>query len=173
MALSLYEVTVPSFLQVLDSTAGFLEKGLAHCAEHKIDPAEFVESRLYPDMLPLRFQIQSVAHHSLGAIEGVKAGLFKPGAAPAEDYAAMQMLVADAAQGLRALSPADVDALEGRDVLFQVGDRKLPFIGKDFLLSFSQPNFYFHATTAYDILRNKGVPLGKRNFLGKMRMKAA
>ena len=65
-----------------------------------------------------------------------------------------------------------MDALAGRDVIFQMRDRKVPFTAENFLLSFSLPNFYFHATTAYDILRTKGVPLGKRDFLGRMRIKA-
>ena len=69
------------------------------------------------------------------------------------------------------LSRQEVDALYGRDVTFQAGDMKLPFTAENFLLSFSQPNLFFHATTAYDILRHKGVPLGKRDFLGPLRLK--
>ena len=69
------------------------------------------------------------------------------------------------------LTPADVNALDGKDIIFQIRDTKMPFTAENFLLSFSLPNFYFHATTAYDILRTKGVPLGKRDFLGRMRMK--
>ncbi len=69
------------------------------------------------------------------------------------------------------LAPADVNALEGKDVVFQVRDMKLPFKAEGFLLSFSLPNFHFHATTAYDILRSKGVPLGKRDYMGKLRLK--
>ena len=163
MAIQLYDASVANFLQALGAASGFLEKGLAHCVEHKIDPAQIVDAQLYPDMLPLRFQIISVAHHSLGAIEGVKAGVFSPNDKGPADYAGLQKLLTDAAQALRLLSREDVNALEGRDVLFQLGERKLPFSAENFLLSFSVPNFYFHSTTAYDILRHKGVPLGKRN----------
>ena len=67
--------------------------------------------------------------------------------------------------------PADVNALEGKDVSFQFRDTKIPFVAENFLLSFSLPNFHFHATTAYDILRSKGVPLGKRDYMGKLRLK--
>jgi uncharacterized protein len=172
MAISLYDATVPSFLQVLGSASGYLEKGLAHCNEHKIDPNDIVESRIHADMLPFRFQIVSVAHHSLGAIEGVQRGLFQPGGKEAPDYASLQKLIADTLASLKAISPAEVNALEGKDVVFQLGERKLPFTAEGFLLSFSLPNFYFHATTAYDILRMKGVSLGKRNFLGQLRMKS-
>jgi uncharacterized protein len=172
MAISLYDLSVACFLQTLGGVAGFLDRGLVHCRDNKLDPNEIVESRIYPDMLPFRFQIQSVAHHSIGAIEGVKAGLFSPpGKMEPPDYAGLQKLVADAREALLALTPAEVNALEGRDVFFQIRDSRMPFVAEGFLLSFSLPNFHFHATTAYDILRSKGVPLGKRDYLGKLRMK--
>ncbi len=75
------------------------------------------------------------------------------------------------ARRCRKLSRESVDALQGKDVVFQFGDRKMPFTAENFLLSFSLPNFYFHATTAYDMLRMKGVPIGKRDFMGMPRMK--
>ncbi|HYM31999.1 MAG TPA: DUF1993 domain-containing protein [Candidatus Cybelea sp.] len=173
MPTSLYDLSVSCFLQTLGGVAGTLERGLAHCRDNKIDLNEIVETRLYPDMLPFRFQIVSVAHHSFGAIEGVKKGLFLPPAASEPlDYAALQKVVADARAALQALKPADVNALEGRDVIFQLRDRKIPFTAEGFLLSFSLPNFHFHATTAYDILRSKGVPIGKRDYLGQLRIKS-
>ena len=172
MAISLYDVSVTSFLQVLGGVSGFLDRGLAHCQDNGIDPESIVETQLYQDMLPFRFQIVSVAHHSLGAIEGVKAGVFSPsGGPPGLDYAGLQALVADAAAALSALTADEVNALEGRDMVFQLGERKMPFTAENFLMSFSLPNLHFHATTAYDILRSKGVPLGKRYYLGKMRLK--
>lgn len=172
MAISLYDLTVPNYLQILGGAAGFLEKGLTHCAEKNIDPNEIVETRLYPDMLPFRFQVVSVAHHSLGAIEGVKKGLFSPPSGPDHDYKGLQNLVADAREALQKFTPAEVNALEGRDVVFQLRDFKIPFLAEGFLMSFSLPNFYFHATTAYDILRHKGVIVGKRDFTGQLRLKA-
>ena len=78
-----------------------------------------------------------------------------------------------ASAALSALKPEEVNALVGRDVVFKIGDRSMPFTAEGFLMSFSLPNFYFHATTAYDILRHKGVPVGKRDFMGHMRLKAA
>ena len=85
----------------------------------------------------------------------------------------MQKFVAGTREALQALTREEVDGLAGKDVAFQFGERKMPFTAETFVMSFSLPNFYFHATTAYDILRNKGVPLGKRDFMGQMRMKAA
>jgi len=172
MAISLYDVTVASFQQVLGGVAGFLEKGAAHCQEKGISLPELVETRLYPDMLPFRFQLIAVAHHSAGALDGVQAGVFRPPTGPMDqDYKQLQALIADARAKLGKLTRESVDALQGKDVVFQIGDRKMPFTAEGFLLSFSTPNLHFHATTAYDILRTKGVPLGKRDYMGQMRMK--
>jgi hypothetical protein len=173
MAIALYDLSVASYLQTLGGVAGFLDRGLDHCRDNNIDPNEIVETCLFPDMLPFRFQIWSVAHHSAGAIEGVKNGLFKPPAQlPPLDYAGLQKVVADARASLQALTADEVNALEGHDVVFQFRDFKMPFTAEGFVLSFSLPNFYFHATTAYDILRSKGVPLGKRDFMGQLRLKS-
>jgi hypothetical protein len=173
MAIALYDVSVANYLQTLGGVAGFLEKALAHFTANKVDLDEIVETRLFPDMLPFRFQVQSVAHHSLGAIEGVKKGLFQPPPqAPAYDYRGLQQLVAEAREALLKVTPAEVNALEGRDVVFQLRDFKMPFTAEGFLLSFSLPNFYFHTTTAYDILRMKGVPIGKRDYMGPLRLKS-
>ena len=172
MAISLYDLSVGTYVQILGGVEGFLERGLAHCRDNGVDPEEIVETRLYGDMLPFRFQIISVAHHSIDAIDGVKKGVFTPpGASPPLDYSGLQKMVVDARDALQRLTPDEVNSLEGRDVSFEFGEFKLPFTAENFLLSFSLPNFYFHATTAYDILRSKGVPLGKRDFTGKMKIK--
>ncbi|MGE0285930.1 MAG: DUF1993 family protein [Bradyrhizobium sp.] len=172
MAVSLYELSVPTYLQTLGAVSGFLEKGLAHCAECNAQPGEVVEHRLFEDMLPFSFQIRSVAHHSAGAMEALKSGVFNPpGKAGPLDYAGLQALVSEARGKLEALNLDEVNALEGKDVVFQFGETKIPFTAENFILSFSLPNFHFHATTAYDILRSRGVPLGKRDYMGRMRIK--
>jgi hypothetical protein len=173
MPFSLYDASVANYLQTLAAVSGLLDKGLAHCRDCALAPEELVETRLAPDMLPLRFQIVSVAHHSRGAIEAVQKGVFRPPSVPPGlDYAGMQALVSEASQALSGLKPEAVNSLEGGDVVFQLGERKLQFTAQEFLMSFSLPNFYFHAATAYDILRFKGVPLGKRDFMGRLRLKA-
>ncbi len=172
MAISLYDLSVTSFLQVLGGVDGFLTTGLAHFKEQGIDPNEILETRLHPDMLPFRFQVVSLAHHSAGGVKGALAGGFVPPKPAGEDYAGLQKLVSEARATLEAIKPEELNAVEGKDVIFSVGDRKVPFKADGFLMSFSLPNFYFHATTAYDILRQKGVPLGKRDFLGRMRIAA-
>lgn len=124
-------------------------------------------------MLPLSFQVSSIAHHSIGAIEAVQSGVFKATGGPAmpETYAGLIKIVADAEAALKALTPDAVNALAGKDVTFEFGPNKMPFTAEGFLLSFSLPNFYFHASTAYDVLRANGVPLGKRYFLGALKLK--
>ncbi len=124
-------------------------------------------------MLPFRFQIVSVAHHSRGAMEAAKNGVFAPSSGkPDLDFAALQALVTEARDELSALTPEAVNALVGRDVIFKMGERSMPFTAEGFLMSFSLPNFYFHATTTYDILRHKGAPLGKRDFMGRLKLKS-
>src|SRR3954470_6661273 len=116
MAFSLYDASVANYVQILGAISGCLDKSLAHFREKGIDPAEIVEARLAPDMLPLRFQIVSVAHHSRGAMEGAKNGVFAPPAPkPDLDYAALQALVTEARNELSALKPEGVNALGGGD----------------------------------------------------------
>jgi hypothetical protein len=123
-------------------------------------------------MLPFAYQVKSTAVHSLGAIEGVRKGVFSPDQTPPpETFAALEARITATLSALEAIDPAEVEAFIGRDMRFEFGDRHVDFTAEEFLLSFAQPNFYFHAATAYDILRWKGVPLGKRDFLGKLRRK--
>ena len=105
-------------------------------------------------------------------MEAARNGVFTPSSGkPDLDYAALQALVTEARNELSLLTPEAVDALLGRDVTFKLGELALPFTAEGFLMSFSLPNFFFHATTAYDILRHKGAPLGKRDFMGRMKLK--
>lgn len=174
MTISFYDASVGNYLQILGALNGVLDKGQKQCAEKGIDPESIVETRLAPDMLPFRFQVHSVRHHSRNAIEAMRSGKFGPPTdLPQDNYKQLQAVVTDTQNWLKALPPDEVNALEKNDVVFEIRGMKMPFTASDFLLSFSLPNFYFHATTAYDILRSKGVPLGKRDFMGQLRMKAA
>ena len=173
MALSLYAATVPSYLQILGSVAGLLEKAQAFCAERSLAPAQIIEARLAPDMLPFAYQVRSTVTHSIGAIEGLRRGTFSPDrSALPGSFAELQTLVRGAEAALAALEPTELEGYGEREMLFVAGERRLVFTGENFLLSFSQPNFYFHATTTYDILRWKGVAIGKRDFTGRLRIKA-
>jgi hypothetical protein len=172
MTLSLYAATVPNFQQTLGAMSGLLDRAEGFCKEKSLAPQDLIQARLAADMLPFAYQVKSTAVHSLGAIEGLRKGVFSPDMTPPPDtFAALKSRVADALAALGSLEPAEVDAFVGRAMRFSFGERHIDFTGEDFLLSFSQPNFYFHATTAYDILRWKGLPLGKRDFMGRLRSK--
>lgn len=172
MAISLYDVSVGSMLQTVGAVSAFVEKGRAWAQESGVDPEDIVATRLAADMFPFRFQLMSVVHHSINAIEGAKSGVFGPPGPGEHDFAGLQALVADALARLKALTPDEVNALEGRDVVFKMGQAQIPFTAEGFLMSFSLPNLHFHAATAYDILRQKGAPLGKRDYLGALKLRA-
>jgi len=172
MAFSLYAATIPSFRQMLGAVSGLLDKAETFCAEKGIAPQELIQARLAADMFPLAYQVKSTAVHSLGAIEGVRKGVFSPDmTAPPETFAALRARIAETLIALEKIDIAEVDSFLGRDMHFSFGDKHIDFTAEDFLLSFSQPNFYFHAATTYDILRWKGIPIGKRDFIGKVRTK--
>lgn len=172
MATTLYDATVALFIQTLGGLEGVLKIGRKHCEDSGIDLTEALNSRIYQDMLPLRYQVQATIGHSVNAIEGVKSGEFKPPyGAPADDFDQVQAKVHEAIGQLKAYTRDEINALGDKDVVFKLGDMAMPFTGEGFLLTFSLGNLHFHATTAYDILRMKGAPLGKKDYLGRIRLK--
>jgi hypothetical protein len=172
MAFSLYDAVVPPYLQTLNGVTRFLDLGLSHFRETGVDPDEVVPAKLLGDIQPFSFQITSIVHHSIGAIGAAKASLFGPPVdQPELSYLALCGRVKDAAAAFARLDPAEINALEGREVLLHVGDFKRAFVTEDFLMSFSRPNFYFHVVMAYDTLRSKGVSLNKLDYLGELRFK--
>jgi len=172
MAFSLYAATVPSYRQILGAVSGLLSTAEVFSTEKGIAPEDIIQARLAADMLPFAYQVKSTAVHSLGAIEGVRRGVFSPDVTrPPDNFAALKARIAETLAALEAIEASEVDAFVGRDMRFTFGDRHVDFTAENFLLSFSQPNFYFHATTTYAILRWKGIPLGKRDFTGKLRLK--
>ncbi|TAK98379.1 MAG: DUF1993 domain-containing protein [Rhodospirillaceae bacterium] len=170
MAISLYDATVPNFLQLLSGLRGVLDKGLAHAKASGLDPNTLAEAKLIDDMFPLYLQIRRVADHSSGALMDVSKGAFTMPKHDPLDYAGLQSILADAETAVRGWTRETVNALEGREVILNFGN-PVSFTAEAFLFSFSLPNFYFHAVTAYDILRAKGVPVGKRDYLGRTRTK--
>ena len=172
MPISLYDATVPSFQQVLQSVSGLLSKAETFCQDKGLAAQDIIQARLAPDMLPFTYQVKSAVLHSIGAIEGVRKGVFSPDMTPPPDsFAALRTRVSDGLAALAAVEASELEAFIGRDMRFEFGERRMDFTAENFLLSFSQPNFHFHAATAYDILRWKGVPIGKRDFMGAVRIK--
>jgi hypothetical protein len=173
MAFSLYAAMILSCRQVLEALGYLLARAEAFCVEKGIAPPDLIQARLAPDMLPFAYQVKATAVHSLGAIEGVRKGVFSPDLTPPpETFAALTTRIAQTIAALDAVTAAEMDGFVGRDMRFAFGERRMDFTAENFLLSFSLPNFYFHATTAYDILRWKGLPLGKRDFIGRLRVKS-
>jgi uncharacterized protein len=174
MAMSLYDLTVPTFQQTVSAVGAFLDRAVAHCAETGADPDDFVEARLFDDMAPFHFQIEALSHHSVWGVEAMRTGAFTPpplrGAIP---FAELRAMIAEADAALRAFTPDELNGCAGRALDLQIGPRRLAFTAETFFLSFSLPNFHFHAVTAYDILRTRGVPLGKRDYEGLLRTRSA
>jgi len=174
MSTSLYELSVPTFLQTVKAVMGFLDRAAHHCAETRADPDDFVHARLFADMAPFHFQIEAAWHHSVWGLEAVKTGVFAPPAlAGPVPFAGLQAMMGKAEKALEAFTADEVNSWAGKELDFQIGPRRLAFTSETFLLSFSLPNFYFHTVTAYDILRTRGVPLGKRDFEGRLRTRTA
>ena len=171
MNLSFYDCSVASFLQTLGGVKNAMERGVSCASESGLDLEALVNFSLHEDMLPFSFQVISVWHHSLGAMKGLSAGLFEPPPKLGDlSYVELMGLVDEAIDFCSGLDASVVNELGGRPMLFKMGKMELPFTTKSFLLSFSLPNFYFHATTTYSILRHHGVPLGKLDYLGNLRM---
>lgn len=172
MPIALHDATVATYRQILPAMAGLIDKAQAHCQSAGLPDNALTEARLAPDMWTFAKQIQTVCHHSAGGVEGILAGEFGPDLSEAPtDFASLKTLVAEAMARLDRVSPEELEARAEGDVVFRFGERRMDFTTADFVLSFSLPNFWFHASAAYAILRAQGVALGKMDFLGRPRMK--
>lgn len=166
MALSMYQAAVPAFLQLLNSLSAILDKAEAFAEECKIDPAVLLNYRLAPDMFPLTRQVQVATDQAKGCCARL-AGVEVPKYADDETtFAELKARIARTTDFVQGFKPSDIDGSEERDIAITAGSRELRFKGQQYLVSFVLPNFYFHVTTAYNILRHCGLPIGKRDFLG-------
>jgi uncharacterized protein len=169
MSISLYDLSVPTFLQTVNALAGVLDRAREHCRKNSQDADDLVQVRLIDDMAPFHFQIEAAWHHAVWGLEAARTGAFTPpalvGPVPFGD---LQGMVEKAKSALEAFEPDEVNGWAGKHLDLQIGPRKLSFTSETLILSFSLPNFYFHVVTAYDILRNQGVPLGKMDYLGDL-----
>lgn len=172
MTASLYDLSVPTFLQTVRAVGGFLDRAAKHSAETSADPDDFVQARLFDDMAPFHFQIEAAWHHSVWGLEALRTGVFDPPALVGPvPFANLQAMIGKAETALKAHNPDEVNSWSGRELDLQIGPRRLAFTPEIFILSFSLPNFHFHAVTAYDILRARGVPIGKRDYEGQLRIR--
>jgi len=174
MPISLHAATVPGFIRQLRALSGILDKAAAFCADNGIAEADMLQERLAEDMFPLGYQIKSAVVHSLGGIEGIRRGTFSPDTStPFETFAEHKAALDSATSTLTAIDPAELEGFIGKDMEFRIREFVMPFAAEDFLLAFTQPNFFFHVTTSYAILRARGVPLGKVDYLGALPKKTS
>jgi len=170
MSFQLYDISVKTSIQMLGSVLSIMQKAKEHLGEEKVNA--LLSYRLADDMLPMTFQLNSIRHHSLGSLEGIKAGVFSPPPAlPEMNFDDFIAYIQEALDRLNAESEEDVNALGGKPMYFRMGKKfELPFISENFSISFSIPNLMFHLTTLYDMFRINGVPLGKIDYLGAPRV---
>lgn len=167
MAITMYHASVPVFLQLLGGLKGTLDKAQKHAAEKKWDEATVLNLRLYPDMFTLARQVRQASEHAFGA--GRVAGVDVP-QLPAIDnsFAEMQSRLDKTIDFLKGLRPDQLDGKEDSQVTITAGGQPRNFRAQAYLFHFAMPNFYFHTTTAYNILRAQGIEIGKRDFMGQM-----
>jgi hypothetical protein len=166
MCLSLYETSVPVYERSLNAFLGLLDKAEEHAQARRFDPNSYLAMRLSPDMWPLVRQVQGFCDHAKNSSFRLAA---KEPPVKEDKEATLAELRARIQATLDMLKSIDSKAMEGaetREIVIPAGGNKLKLPAADYLLHFAMPNFYFHLTTAYDILRASGVEIGKRNFMG-------
>ena len=167
MSISMYKASAPVFLRMLGNLDALLEKAVEHAKQRGFDPNVLVSQRLAPDMLPLSAQIQF-------ASDTAKFALSRLSGAPAPSFAdtettidQLRTRIANTVDYVKSVPASTIDGSEEREVVLKTPGGDLPFKGLQYLTGFALPNFMFHVTTAYAILRHNGVPLGKMDFLGR------
>lgn len=166
MAISMYAASVPVFRRQLAAVGKVFEKAAAHAAARKMDEGVLLQTRLFPDMLPLVRQVQiaaDFAKNTSALLAGVEPPKFEDSEA---NFADVQARVARTLAHLATFKPEQIDGGDAREITRQIGGSPMTFTGEIYLLHFAMPNFYFHCTTAYAILRHCGVEIGKRDFIG-------
>jgi hypothetical protein len=162
----MYQASIPALVQMLNNLSAILDKAEAHAQDRKIESEVLLNYRLAPDMLPFIRQIQIAADLAKGAAARL-AGVEVPKHDDTEKtFADLKARITNTVAFVQSIQPSDIDGSEGREINLTLGEHKMNFKGQPYLVHFVLPNFYFHCTTAYDILRLCGVELGKRDFIG-------
>ncbi|ARP80207.1 hypothetical protein CAL12_04740 [Bordetella genomosp. 8] len=166
MSLSMYQASIPVFVRALNVLSALLDKAESHAADKGVDLSTLVNARLAPDMYPLSGQIQRASDTAKFAIKRL-AGVDAPSFEDKETtFADLRKRIADTIAWLQSVPASALEGSEGRTVQLSFGEHKPSFQGDAYLLTFALPNFFFHVTTAYGILRHSGVPVGKLDYLG-------
>ena len=168
MAISMYQVSVPVFVKTLGNLAAILDKGSAFAAARKVDPSVLRAYRLAPDMLNLTQQVQIAADHAKRAtarLAGIEAPVYEDNEA---SFAELKARIDKTIAFINTLKPGQIDGSEARDITLKIGGSNRTLSGQTYLLHNALPNFFFHVTTAYAILRHCGVEVGKKDFIGQI-----
>ena len=167
MSLSLYQASVPLFTQLLGGLSGVLHKAEAHAADKKIEPSALLQARLFPDMFPLTRQVQIAADFAKSSAARL-AGMDVPAYEDTEtSFADLQARIAKTLAFIQSVPATDIEAGAERSIVLRPGTpNEKTFVGTSYLLNYALPHFFFHTTTAYDILRHNGVEIGKKDFVG-------
>ena len=166
MPFTVYQASIPVFLHSLGQLSKILDKAANHAETLKFDPSILLSARLAPDMYPLSRQIQVASDTAKGAgarLAGVEVPSFPDNET---SFAELQERIAKTAAFLRGLDPTAFEGAAEREVILKFPNGEMKFAGAEYLSYFALPNFYFHAVTAYDILRHNGVAIGKMDFMG-------
>src|SRR5215831_294941 len=166
MKISIYQASAPRFVNILGNLSAILDKAQAHAEAKKLDPAALTAYRLYPDMLPFTRQVQIACDTAKGAVARL-AGVEVPRHEDVEtSFPELKARIAKTVDFIKSVKPEQLDGSEDRNIHLKLGTREVNFTGMQYLFGHALPNFYFHVTTAYNILRHNGVELGKRDYLG-------
>lgn len=165
MSLSLYQGSVPVYTQRLNGLSEIIRKAISYCADQKIDPAAILQARLYPDMFPFMRQVQIACSHAERGTARL-AGLEPPKREDKEaSFEDLVKRIETTISYIKSVDSKKMEGMEDRDITFPIGSNKMTLKGADYLFHFSQPNFYFHLTVAYAILRHNGLKIGKDDFM--------
>jgi hypothetical protein len=166
MSISMYQASVPRFVNILGNLSNILDKAQAHVDAKKLDPATLTAYRLFPDMLPMKSQVQIACDTAKGAVARL-AGVENPVHEDNEQTLAdLKARIAKTIAFIQTMTPGQIDGTDDKEIVIKRGDKETRYKGMQFLLGQALPNFYFHVTTAYDILRHNGIEIGKRDYLG-------
>ena len=166
MCVSVYQGSVPVYTQRLNGLSEIIKKAISYCAEQKIDPAAILHARLYPDMFPFTRQVQVACSHAERGTSRL-AGLEPPKREDKEaSFEDLVKRIETTVSYIKSVDPRKMEGMEDREITFPIGSDKMTLKGADYLFQFSQPNFYFHLTVAYAILRHNGLKIGKDDFMG-------
>ena len=166
MTISMYQASAPRFANMLHNLSSILDKAQAHCEARKIDPALLAAWRLTPDMFPLSRQVQIACDTAKGAVARLAWVEIPKHDDTERDFVELKARIAKTADFVKGFKPAQIDGTEDKDIVLRLQGKEVTFKGMQYLLGFALPNFYFHVTTAYAILRQNGVEVGKRDFIG-------